>query len=114
MLKELDEDLKHIKIIQSEMRCTVQNTGYHEAPGTHWLLQQHKKDPGRNEGYIKLNFKKIYRGPTVEWMKLRIKSMIWNIRKKKHLIRKARRKRIKKKPKNLTREGWGKKVYNCN
>ena len=22
MLKELDEDLKHIKIIQSEMRCT--------------------------------------------------------------------------------------------
>ena len=21
--------------------------------GTHWLLQQHKKDPGRNEGCIK-------------------------------------------------------------
>ena len=25
MLKELDEDLKHIKIIQSEMRCTNWN-----------------------------------------------------------------------------------------
>ena len=21
--------------------------------GTHWVLQQHKKDPGRNEGYTK-------------------------------------------------------------
>ena len=26
------------------IRCTVQNTGYQDAPGTHWVLQQHKKD----------------------------------------------------------------------
>ena len=25
------------------IRCTVQNAGYQDAPGTHWLLQQHKK-----------------------------------------------------------------------
>ena len=35
------------------MRCTVQNTGYQNASRTHWELQQHKKDPGRNEGCIK-------------------------------------------------------------
>ena len=34
------------------IRCTVQNTGYQDAPGTHWVLQQHKKDPGSNEGHI--------------------------------------------------------------
>ena len=28
------------------------NTGYKEALGTQWVLQQYKKDPGRNEGYI--------------------------------------------------------------
>ena len=25
------------------MRYTIQNTGYQDAPGTHWILQQHKK-----------------------------------------------------------------------
>ena len=35
--------------------------------------------------------KKNLQGPTVEWMKLIIKSMIWIIKKKKHLIRTARR-----------------------
>ena len=76
------------------MRRTVENTGYHEAPGTHWLLQQHKKDPGRNEGNIKRNLKKkIYRGPTVEGMKPRIKSMIWNTRKEKALNQNSRKKK---------------------
>ena len=32
---------------------TGQNTGFQDAPGTHWVLQQHKNDPGRNEGCIK-------------------------------------------------------------
>ena len=32
------------------IRYTVQNIGYQDAQGTHWVLQ-HKKDPGRNEGY---------------------------------------------------------------
>ena len=35
------------------IRCRVQNTGYQDAQRNHWVLQQHKKDPGRNEGYIK-------------------------------------------------------------
>ena len=26
---------------------------YQDAPGTHWVPQQHKKDPGSNEGCIK-------------------------------------------------------------
>ena len=26
-------------------------TGYKDAQGTHWVLQQHKKYPGSNEGY---------------------------------------------------------------
>ena len=26
--------------------------GYQDAPGTHWVLQQHKKDQGTNEGCI--------------------------------------------------------------
>ena len=26
--------------------------GYQDAPGTHWVLQQHKADTGSNEGYI--------------------------------------------------------------
>ena len=32
------------------IRYTVQNTGNQDASGTHWVLQQHKKDPGSNEG----------------------------------------------------------------
>ena len=32
------------------IRYTVQNTGYQDAPETHRVLQQHKKDPGSNEG----------------------------------------------------------------
>ena len=31
---------------------TVQNTGYQDAPGTQWVLQKHKKDPGSNEDHI--------------------------------------------------------------
>ena len=31
------------KMEKQPIRCTVQNTGYQDAPGTHWVLQQHKK-----------------------------------------------------------------------
>ena len=40
------------------IRCTVQNTGYQDAPGTQWVLQQHKKDSGSNEGCIMRNKEK--------------------------------------------------------
>ena len=53
MLKELSEDFCSINKIQSEM-----------------------KD-------ILIEIKNIYRETTVQWMKPRIKSMIWNIRKQK-------------------------------
>ena len=52
MLKELSEDFNIIKKIQSET-----------------------KD-------ILIEVRTIYRETAVEWIKLRIKSMIWNIRKK--------------------------------
>ena len=35
------------------IRCTVQNSGYQDAPETHWVLQWHKRDPGGNEGCVK-------------------------------------------------------------
>ena len=31
----------------------VQSASYQDAQGTHWVLQQHKNDSGRNEGYTK-------------------------------------------------------------
>ena len=34
------------------------NTGYQDAPGILWVLQQHKKDPGSNEGCIMWNKEK--------------------------------------------------------
>ena len=51
MLKELNEDLKSRKKIQSEMKDTL------------------------------IGIKNNLQETTVQWMKLRIKSMIWNIRK---------------------------------
>ena len=36
--------------MEQPIRCRVQNTGDHDAQGTNWVLQQPKKDPGRNEG----------------------------------------------------------------
>ena len=71
MLKELSEDVNSIKKIQSETKDTL----------------------------IKIKFKKtIYREPTVEGMKPIIKSMIWNIRKKKSIqLEQQEKKRIKKK-----------------
>ena len=36
-------------------RCRVQNTVYKDSPETQWILQQHKKDLGRNEGYTNRN-----------------------------------------------------------
>ena len=53
MHKELSEDLNSIKKIQSEMKDT------------------------------RAEIKNNLQGNTVEWMKPRIKSMIWNIRKQK-------------------------------
>ena len=53
MLKELSDYLNSIKMIQSETKDTL------------------------------IEIKTIYKESTIEWMKLRIKSMIWNIRKKK-------------------------------
>ena len=32
---------------------------YHDAQATHWELQQHKKDLGRNKGYTKWNKEKF-------------------------------------------------------
>ena len=53
MFKELGEELKSIKRIQSEMKDTL------------------------------IEIKNNYRETTVEWVKPIIKSMIWNIRKQK-------------------------------
>ena len=60
MLKELSEDLKNIKSIQSEIKDTL------------------------------IEIKNNYRETTVQLMKLRIKSMMWNIRKPKQPIRTSR------------------------
>ena len=62
MLKELSEDLSSIKKTQSEIKDTL------------------------------IEIRTIYRETTVQWMKPRIKSMIWNIRKQKQPIRITRRK----------------------
>ena len=43
-----------------------------------------------------MKYRTIYRETTVEWMKPRIRSMIWNIRKQKQPIRTTRRKKNKK------------------
>ena len=68
MLKELSEDLNSIKKIQSETKNILSEV------------------------------KKQFRGKkTVEWMKLRIKSIFWNIRKQKQPIRTRRRKKNPKK-----------------
>ena len=53
MLKKLSEDLSSIKKIQSEMKGTL------------------------------IAIKNLLQGTTVKWMKPRIKSMTWNIRKQK-------------------------------
>ena len=66
MLKELSEDFSSIKKIQSEMKDTL------------------------NE--IKNNLQ----GTIVEWMKPRIKSMIWNIRKQKTTTQIKKKKECKK------------------
>ena len=49
--KTPEKELNKMEI--SSIRCRIQNTGYQDAPGTQWVLQQHKKDSGINEGYIK-------------------------------------------------------------
>ena len=44
-----------------------------------------------------MKFKKIYREPRVEWMKPRIKSMIWNIKKQKTIMLNDKKKKEYKK-----------------
>ena len=61
MLKELSEDLSSIKNTQSEMKDTL------------------------------IEIKNNYGETIVEWMKPRIKSMIWNIRMQKQPIRTRRK-----------------------
>ena len=58
----------------------IQNTGYQGAPGTQWVLQQHKKT--KTEVKVTLSERKVYREPMVEGRELRFKSTIWNSRKK--------------------------------
>ena len=51
--------------------------------------------------------KKIYREPAAEWMKPRIKSMIWNIRKKKRFNQNSKKnKRIHTKKEDRLRSLW--------
>ena len=44
-----------------------------------------------------MKFKKIYREPRVEWMKPRIKSMIWNIREEKTFNQNSKKKKESRK-----------------
>ena len=67
MLKELSEDLHSIKKTQSEMKDTP------------------------------IEIKNNLQGNNSRWMKQRIKSMIWNIRKQKQPIRTTTRKKNPKK-----------------
>ena len=67
MLKELSADLSSIKKIQSEMKDTL------------------------------IEIKNNLQGTSVEWMKLRIKSMIWNIRKQKTANQNKKKKKESKK-----------------
>ena len=67
MLKEISEDLNSIKQVQSEMKDTL------------------------------IEKRTIYRETTVEWMKLRIKSMVWNIKVKNNQPEQQEEKRIQKK-----------------
>ena len=66
MLKELSEDLSSITKIQSEMKDSL------------------------------TDIKNIYRETTVEWMKPRIKSMVWNIRNQKLTNQNKKKKEFKK------------------
>ena len=66
MLRELSEDLNSIKKLQSETKDTLTE--------------------------INNNLQ----GNTIEWMKPRIKSMIWNIRKQRPAMRNKKKKEVKK------------------
>ena len=72
MLKELGQDLNSIKKTQSEMEGTL------------------------------IAIKNHLQGNTKEWMKLRIKSMIWNIRKKKTTNQNKKKKKNPKKEDNVS------------
>ena len=68
MLKELSEDISDIKNVQSEMKDTL------------------------------IEIKNNLQGNAVEQIKLRIKSMLWNIRKQKttnHIMKKKESKKIR-------------------
>ena len=76
MLKELSEDLNSIKQIQSETKDTL------------------------------IKIKNNLQGTTVEWMKLIIKSMIWNIRKRKTTIQNNKKKKESNSNKDSVRSLW--------
>ena len=50
-IKTPEKELNKMEI--SNLSDTEFKTGYQDAQGTHWVLQQHKKDPGRNKDYTK-------------------------------------------------------------
>ena len=57
-------------------------------------------DGGKNQSAMKdtlIEIKNIYRETTVEWMKLRIKSMSWDIRKQKTTNQNKKKKKESKK-----------------
>ena len=59
-IKTPEKELNKMEI-SNLIWCRVQDTGYKDAQGTQWVLQQHKKDLGRNEGYTNWN-KEQYTG----------------------------------------------------
>ena len=78
------------------MRCRVQNTGYKHAQEFSEDLSSIKKIQSKLKDSL-IEIKKIYRETKVEWMKPRIKSMTWNIRKLKTTNQYKRKKESKRK-----------------
>ena len=84
-------------------RCRVQNTGYRMLSGLSENFNSIKNgtEPIKknqlemNDTSIKI-YKSIYREPIVEWMKPRIKSAIWNIRKQNTQTEQQEEKRIQR------------------
>ena len=55
--KTLGKELN--KMEMSNLLDEIKKTGYQDVQETHLVLQQHKKDPGRNKGYTRLNKEKF-------------------------------------------------------
>ena len=50
--KTLEKELNKMETSNHYMQSS-KHYSYHDAQATHWELQQHKKDLGRNKGYTK-------------------------------------------------------------